>query len=242
MKKNFRTDAFGHYLWDCYKNGPVPQIVERDDGYIGDGSLNYFSEHNRWPAHVQQALRHVQGRVLDVGCGAGQHATYLQTQGFGVTGIDSSPLAVKLCRLRGLRDVRLMSFYRMKFPAGTFSTVIMLGNNFGLFGSPTRMERSLKELREITTTDARIIAEFRDPYQTNDPWHRRYHVLNRRCGRMSGQIRLRTRHLGFVDPWLDYLFVSKREMQKLLKGTGWKVRRFFGSGPQYCVLIEKVKS
>ena len=47
------------------------------------------------------ALLPVGGRLLDIGCGAGEPiARYLIERGFGVTGIDSSPSLIGLCRLR----------------------------------------------------------------------------------------------------------------------------------------------
>lgn len=234
------ADAFGHFLWDYYQHGPVPEVVERDDDYIDANGLNYFSTYRRWPGYLRQALRYVRSPVLDVGCGAGQHARYLQSKGFRVTGIDSSPLAVKVSRLRGVKDVRRMSFYQMTFPARAFASVAMLGNNFGLFGSPARMPSLLRKLARITTERGRLIVECRDPYQTDNPDHVRYHHLNRRSGRMAGQIKIRVRYRAFVGRWFDYLFVSKSEMRKLLKGTNWKVKRFFGRGPQFAVVIEKI--
>jgi SAM-dependent methyltransferase len=86
-----------------------------------------------WPTRHRQAIRYAQGRVLDVGCGAGRHALYLQRKGLDVLGIDTSPLAVAVCRRRGLKNVRLMSVNQIGPGLGTFSTVLMLGNNFGLF-------------------------------------------------------------------------------------------------------------
>ncbi|MBI4092545.1 MAG: methyltransferase domain-containing protein [Candidatus Kerfeldbacteria bacterium] len=240
MKKTRKdADAFGHYLWDFHRKGPVPEIVERDDGYIKGGGLNYFSTYRRWPTYLRRALRLVRGRVLDVGCGAGQHVLYLQSKGFQVIGIDTSPLAVKVSRLRGVRDVRKMSFYTMTFRKRTFDTVVMLGNNFGLFGIPRRMKPLLRSLARITTSRGRIIAECRDPYKTDDPDHLKYHKINRARGRLSGQTRIRVRYRSFVGPWFDYLFVSKHEMKTLLKGTGWRVRTFLGNGSQYCAVIEK---
>ena len=52
------------------------------------------------------AMEFVRGRVLDMGVGAGRHALHLQAQGHDVVGIDNSPKAVEVCRLRGLEDAR----------------------------------------------------------------------------------------------------------------------------------------
>jgi len=67
-----------------------------------------------------------------------------------------------------------------------------------------------------------------------------YHLRNRKLGRMPGQVRMRLRYRTFVTPWFDYLLVSKNQMRKILKGTGWKINRFIDSpGPAYAAIIEK---
>jgi SAM-dependent methyltransferase len=40
-------------------------------------------------------------RAIDIGCGAGMHAVWLARQGFDVTGVDLSPLAIDQARRRG---------------------------------------------------------------------------------------------------------------------------------------------
>jgi len=112
-------------------------------------------------------MEFVKGRVLDIGCGAGRHSLYLQKKGFDVLGIDSSPLAIKVCKLRGLEKAKVMAIEDINFKPDSFDRIIMMGNNFGLFGSFNRgthdyglpestvlsnMEKRLKELRKQETT------------------------------------------------------------------------------------------
>ena len=40
------------------------------------------------------------GRALDVACGPGRHAVWLAEQGWGVTGVDSSPTAIEILQKR----------------------------------------------------------------------------------------------------------------------------------------------
>jgi len=54
-------------------------------------------------------MRHVRGRVLDVGCGAGRVAIHLEPRGQAVLSIDVSPGAVRTAGERGARDVRLLA-------------------------------------------------------------------------------------------------------------------------------------
>ena len=237
-------DAYGHALCDyLHGKGRGYEVLERSDGYvdISGGREIYLADYPRWPAHQRQAIRYAKGRVLDVGCGAGRHALYLQRKGLDVLGIDASPLAVALCRRRGLRQARVMSVTQISSALGTFSTILMLGANFGLFASRRRARWLLGKLHTITDLDARIIAESRDPYQTDNPFHRAYHRRNRQRGRMAGQLRIRVRYQKYATPWFDYLIVSREEMGAILRGTGWTVKRFLQGTPTYIAVIVKIR-
>lgn len=235
-------DAFGQELWACYEGQNICEIVERDDGYFSahQSPKVYFSEYKDWPLIQQKAMDFVNGKVLDIGCGAGRHALYLQQKGFNVVGVDSSPLAIKVCKLRGLKKARMMSLESLRFKSGTFGTVLMLGGNFCLMGNPEKARRLLKKLRRITSKNAFIIAETRDPYKTDDPLHLEYQRLNRSKGRLSGQTRIRVRFEKAVTKWIEWLMVSKEEMEQLISGTGWRISQFIDSGNSwYIAIMEK---
>jgi SAM-dependent methyltransferase len=238
------TDAYGRQLLAQYVDQiATAEIVERDDGYIDTGSDpgTYFEDYRQWMPMERRAIKFARGRVLDIGCGAGRHSLYLQQKGMDVTGIDSSPGAVKVCRLRGLEKVRVRSIGEIeKFKPGSFDTILMLGNNFGLFGSAAGTRRLLKKLSRITSPGARIIVGTRNPHLTTDPDHLQYHRLNKKRGRMPGQIRLRVRFGRIIGEWFDYLLVSPKEMETLLSNSGWQIERLIGSGePSYFAIIRK---
>lgn len=109
-------------------------------------------------------------------------------------GIDISPLAIKVCKLRGLKKTRVKPIEDVDFKQGSFDTVIMMGNNFGLFGDLKKTRRLLRRFYRMTSEDALIIASSRDPYATSNHAHLRYHKLNHERGRMSGQVRIRIRY------------------------------------------------
>ena len=98
-------DAYGQEIWAYFKQKAGFEVVERDGGYFGvsSGPKLYFSEFEDWPDREKKAMEFVKGRILDVGCGAGRHSLHLQRKGFDVLGIDNSPLAIKVCKLRGQR-------------------------------------------------------------------------------------------------------------------------------------------
>jgi SAM-dependent methyltransferase len=232
-------------IWAHYKGKKgISEIIERSEGYIdtSGGPETYFAEHGKWPKLDRKAMKFVKGRVLDVGCGAGRAALWLQRHGHKVTGIDNSPLAIKVCRLRGVKDARVMPIEKVNFRPGSYDTIIMLGNNFGLFSSFKKARRVLKRFYKITGEGGRIIAESNDPYKTDNPSHKAYQRWNKRRGRMGGQLKIRVRFMDYRGNWFDYLLVSQKEMKKILQGTGWKAGRFLAEKGQsnYIAIIEKV--
>jgi SAM-dependent methyltransferase len=237
-----RQDAEGRAYLDFYEGHRGSEIVERDDGFISvsQGPGLYFASFSDWPRCEQRAMRHVRGRVLDIGCGPGRHLVYLQEHGFPATGIDVSPGAIEVCRRRGLADVRVMPVTQVDHRIGRFDTILMMGNNFGVLGSRGRARWLLRRFKRVTGPAGRILAESRDPYKPDVKEHRAYHERNRRRGRMPGQVRLRVRYQKCATPWYDYLLVSEPEMQDILQGTGWRISRVLREDSGlYVAVIEK---
>lgn len=239
-------DAYGYEIYDYFQgNEDTFEIVEREDGFIdvSSGPSYYFRTYDKWNEIEKEAIHFVHGSVLDIGCGAGRVALHLQEIGHDVLGIDISPKAIEVCRMRGLKDAKNLSITQVSSALGKFDTILMMGNNFGLFANLTRAKWLLNRFYGMTSHDTRIIVSTRDVYDTNEPEHLAYHQLNRDRGRMPGQIRIRIRHKKRKTPWFDYLMVSQEEMVQLLQDSLWRVAHFIESeGSQYIAIIEKASN
>ncbi len=106
-----------------------------------------------------------------------------------------------------------MSIEELNFKPRSFDSVLMMGNNFSLFGSFKKAQRLLKRFHKMTNKNALIIAETRNPYKTDNPTFLEYYEFNRKRGRMSGQLRGRIRFEKYISKWFDWLMVSKEEME-----------------------------
>jgi SAM-dependent methyltransferase len=238
-------DAYGQLLLAALDGEDVVEIVERDDGFIDGSAFSaelYLAPFRKWPSHHRRAMRYAKGRVLDVGAGAGRVSLHLQERGHEVVAIDNSPGAIEVCRRRGVRDARVLAFDALDESIGTFETVVLLGNNFGLFGGPAKAKRLLRRLHRMTSDAARIIAESRDVDSrggADAPSHRRYRERNVARGRLPGQIRIRVRFRDVIGPWMNYPMVSPDQLREILAGTGWHVGHVLDSDDTYVAIIEK---
>ena len=134
-------DLFGKAILDYQtNNSPEDLITETSISEADEMSVAYlFRSYAEMPKLEQKALQLVNGNVLDVGCGAGSHALYLQEKGFDVTAIDISTGAVDYMKSVGINAVQ-SSF--LNFKEGKFDTILMLMNGIGVAGKLSNLKRN----------------------------------------------------------------------------------------------------
>ena len=182
----------------------------------------------------------MQGRVLDVGAGAGRHSLDAQSRGLEVVAIDVSPGAVEVCRRRGVADVRLLPLAAVDESLGRFDTVLMMCGNFGLVGSAEEAIVILRGLYAITAPTGRIVLDSVDPYVDADAADLAYEAQNRAQGLMPGQVRIRIRYGERVNPWFDLLNLSAAELERLAQASGWRLAEVVeGEPPDYYAVLDK---
>jgi SAM-dependent methyltransferase len=241
------SDVFGRALLDWAKGGTVPEIVEREDGFTqsGAGPDVYLSAPKDWPAAERQSLRLMRGRVLDVGCGAGRVALALQERNLEVVGLDWSARALEAAQRCGVKSVQRGSIDHLGRLIGQFDSVVLFGNNFGLFRTPEHAHELLAQWAKKSKPGTRVFLESTSAYFGGAPgFDRLYYRRNLECGRPPGSVRLRYRYEEFTGEWFTWLFVSRREMKAILRGTGWQQVRAFASGTSdpYVAVLELARS
>jgi SAM-dependent methyltransferase len=237
-------DVFGHALLDWANGETSPEVLEREDGFtqIGAGPDVYLARFKDWPTAERKSIRYIHGRVMDVGCGAGRVALELQRRGMDVVGLDASPLAAKAAKIRGVDEVWSTPIEDLDRRVKTFDSIVLYGNNFGIFENPLRARQLLAQLAKSTKPGARIFAESTNAYCGGAPgFDRSYYHRNKARGLSPGQLKVRYHYGHLVGSWFNWLYVSRSEMRSIVVGTGWHLERTLGSIPSepYIAILAK---
>jgi SAM-dependent methyltransferase len=155
-------DLFGKAILDYQThNSPEDLITETSISEADEMGVAYlFRSFAEMPQLEQKALQLAIGKVLDVGCGAGSHALYLQEKGFDVTAIDISANAIKACELRGLKKAKVQDI--MQLDGEKFDTILLLMNGAGMCGRLKNLPNFLQKLKSLLTDTGQILVDSSD--------------------------------------------------------------------------------
>lgn len=124
--------------------------------------LNYlFRSFKEMPVLEQKALALAKGKILDVGCGAGNHALYLQDQKKNVKGIDISKGAIEVAKDRGLKHTEINNIYDFKSEE-KYDTILVLMNGTGICGKLDKLADFLTHLSSFLNPSGQILIDSSD--------------------------------------------------------------------------------
>lgn len=160
-------DLFGKAILDYQtNNAPENLITETTISEEDEMSVAYlFRSFKEMPKLEQKALQLANGKVLDVGCGAGIHSLYLQNErNLEVHSIDISNNAVAACKLRGLLNVQVQNILEMDSDASDnkYDTVLLLMNGTGIFGTLKNTAQYLQKLKNLLKPNGQILIDSSD--------------------------------------------------------------------------------
>ncbi len=201
------TDIFGKALLDFHSGNYTEDIKTYSS--LGDEDvipLPYlFRSFEGMPEIEQKALEMAQGKVLDIGCGAGSHTLYLQNAGFDVTGLDHSEGAIAVCKKRGVRSLVHSSI--LDFHDTQFDTLLLLMNGIGLCGTLEKLYDFLAHLKSLLSPEGQILLDSSDIVYMFDededggiwvPGDREYY----------GEVTFSMKYKQHQDPPFDWLYLD----------------------------------
>lgn len=156
-------DLFGKAILDYQtNNSPEDLITETSISEADEMSVAYlFRNFDEMPKIEQKALQLAKGKILDVGCGAGSHALYLQEKGYEVTSIDISENAIKACQLRGLKNISVENILDFDID-DKYDTILLLMNGTGIFETLENCSKYLSKLKSLLNENGQILIDSSD--------------------------------------------------------------------------------
>ena len=156
-------DIFGKAIKAFFENGDDEEITvhspDFDDDVIPVPYL--FRSYKEMPKLEQKALQLCRGKVLDVGCGAGSHALYLQEErNLEVKAIDTSSGAIEVCRKRGVTDAKIINFEDLS--EEKFDTILLLMNGTGIVGKMRFLDNFFRQLKNLLTINGQVLIDSSD--------------------------------------------------------------------------------
>lgn len=234
-------DAFGQALRDCYRNQLAEAPVHRrDDGVsweVTDLFEHYLVGPEEWSDEDIDALEALSEPMLDLGCGAGRHALYLQDRG-DVLAVDRSPLAVRVASNRGVDRTIVGDMLQLPL-RGTFEGVLVAGGQLGVLGSIEGLRDVLERIARITTPGGTLVADQLDPSGIEDPDRRAYLEANEIRDGASAR-RFRVEYDGVVGPWIDLLMLEPSVFRDAVVDTEWAVTDILERTASYSAVLQRV--
>lgn len=224
-----KRDPFGAAMWAYLKGNFSAAVKVVSDIAVDDEiPVRYlFRSHAFMPELEQIALDLCQGRVLDIGAGAGSHSLALQQKGLEVTSLDISPGAVEIMRDRGLSKVEHCSLW--DYTEGSFDTLFMMMNGIGLVGDLMGLNRFLLSVDQWLAPGGQILLDSSDIRYLFDEGLERT-ILQYKP--YHGIIQYQMSYGDVLGEPFDWLYIDYPRLETHARVFGFQAEKLF-EGPHY---------
>lgn len=212
-------DLFGQAILD-YQQGQYTEDLKTETSISEEDVLPLpylFRDYAQMPLLEQQALQMARGRVLDVGCGAGSHALYLQNErGLEVTAIDLSAKAIEVCQLRGIRSARVQNVLDT---SEKYDTLLLLMNGAGMCGRLKKMPAFFAHLKTLLNEGGQILTDSSDIIYMFDPNPDGSYDVPL-YGDYYGELEYTVKYKGKREKPFNWLYVDYNTLQNVAHAVG----------------------
>jgi SAM-dependent methyltransferase len=157
------TDPLGAACRD-YMAGDTAEDIIVQSNIVEDDILPVeylFRPFDQMPDLEKKALTLCQGKILDVGAGAGSHALYLQQSNKEVYANEISHLACEVMQQRGVKNIIEDDFFNI--PASSkYDTILMLMNGIGVAGDTANLEIFFAKIKTLLNPGGCLLVDSSD--------------------------------------------------------------------------------
>ncbi|WP_262245642.1 class I SAM-dependent methyltransferase [Parapedobacter soli] len=229
-------DVLGQALHDYLRGSRGDKLLTHTSfGGIEEMPVaEFFRQPFDFPELEHIALSLCDGRVLDVGAGAGSHALLLQQRGIDVTALERSPLACEVMRARGVKRVINADFF--EYQGGRYDTLLFLMNGIGVAGSIDGLTALLNHCKTLLTPGGQLLFDSSDiAYLYADG------TVDKPTG-YYGEIQYQYAYRGARSAPFGWLFIDQETLISIAQPLGWVVQILFEDGhDQYLARMEMIE-
>lgn len=203
-------DPLGKAVIDFYETENNASIIVEsniaEDDVIPVSYL--FRKESELPKLEKTALKHCQGKVLDVGAAAGCHSLILQKNSINVTAIEISEICCKVMEQRGIQQVLNENFFSHR---GKYDTLLCLMNGIGISGTIVGLDKFLNKAYELLNPGGMLIFDSSDiDYMYQEEDGSKWIDLN---ANYYGEITYQMRYKDIVGESFPWLFIDSDLIQ-----------------------------
>jgi len=231
-------DLMGLAIWDYYHNvDPEDLQTETSISELDELPVDYlFRDFDAMNKIEQKALKLANGKVLDIGAGAGSHSLYLQNEKkLEVTALDISPKSIEVCKLRGIRNA--ITENMLHFSEGNFDTILLLMNGTGIFQSLNVIDIYLKKLYSLLSSKGQILIDSTDIlYMFDEDEDGGFYIP---ADGYYGELDYIVHYKGESEEPIKWLYLDFETLKNAAENNGFKIEKVLQDEDAYLAILTK---
>lgn len=224
------NDPIGQAILDYARTGLNKDILVQSDVCDDDvlSSAHLFRTYEEMSILEQTAVDLAEGKVLDVGAGAGAHSIELKRRGKDVHAIDISPGAVSTLLARGI-PARQINFFDLQ--GERYDTLLFLMNGIGIGGTLESVRKMLLHAKSLLSKNGKIVCDSTDiRYLFEDEDGSYWIDLN---AAYYGEVNFLIEYENHSSGWFDWLYIDFDTFSAIAEECGFTVNHIFEEDDQY---------
>lgn len=231
-------DLMGRAIWDYFhKENPEDLQTETSISELDELPVEYlFRDFEEMNKIEQKALKLSQGKVLDIGAGAGSHSLYLQNKrNLDVTALDISPKSIEVCQLRGIE--KTVAKNMLEYSGETYDTILLLMNGTGIFQSLNVIDVYLKKLHSLLTKNGQILIDSTDILYMFDQDEDGGVLIP--AGGYYGELDYIVHYKDESEDPIKWLYLDFNTLKNAAENNGFKIEKVMQENDSYLAKLTK---
>lgn len=216
-------DVFGNALQDQF-NDNTAETLWLHNSYDEPEEMPvdiFFRTEEEMPDIELEAMDLCEGRVLDVGGGAGSHALILQERGFDVVAIDLSPSAVEIMQKRGVQQAVAGDIF--SYSGEKFDTLLFLMNGIGLTGTVEGFKTFINHAKTLLNEGGQLLFDSSDISYL-------YEDTEKPTDKYYGEVSYQYEYKGEKGEWFNWIYIDPILLKQIARESGWECHLLFDDG------------